>query len=478
MTADLEPGEEALLAQAFESKRSLFDLLSTVRTRRVGLGYRMETGEEEAFTWSSGQAVVQPAGPLRHVSEAEPVPLSEVEEALLCWAAVGRNGIALADVPVQGALAGMLSRVGRTVPSSSNDLSVDLFVINDEGVWLYRPPDDDVQPVEIAGPADYHKVLTWYREGRRQVSDRRPDVGWPAAPPGTRNVNALGAGQYNLNRPGSTWLLPVGDVGLEWFNQLLTSYEWSGFYLMDPDSNEPAGCAEWIRPGFLEVGFPVPVFDELALLLHMGQVGCIVQNIRLASEALGLGAWTTGSYADDLVLGAYPELAQGLGFSFLTRDAATNPSATSTCVGLAGVKEPVMVPSPRFPDAASAVRYVRELRYQQGGSLAPPEGPATSPYQPAVMEEVLHHPRAQVSDWAEEAAIATVEYLVAKHGCCPAYVNPVRAKLSVQVHHVDASFYRAFGVGNGEPYALTPAILEHFGTWHPGMPDPAADGTS
>jgi hypothetical protein len=66
-----------------------------------------------------------------------------------------------------------------------------------------------------------------------------------------------------------------------------------------------------------------------------------------------------------------------------------------------------------------------------------------------------------------------VEYIVAKHGCCPALISPVRAKLSVQVHHVDPAFYRAFGTGDGEPFALTPAILDHFGTWHPGAPDPA-----
>ncbi len=473
------PGPEdlALLHRAFDSDVSLFRLLSTLRTRRIGLGYRAETGEEEVFSWSSGRAVTQPRGPLHHLSAAEPVPLTEVEEALLCWAALGPNGVILADVAVHGGLAGLVSWAGRTVPSSSNDLAVDLFVVNDAGVWLYRPTTERLAPVEISGPEDHGKVLEWYRQGRRRLSARRPDVGWPSGPEGTRNVSPLGPGQYNLNRPGSTWLLPVGDVGLEWFNQLLFSYEWSGFYLMDPDTDEPAGCEQWIRPGFLEVGFPVPAFDDLALMLHAGQVGCVVQNIRLACEALGLGAWTTGSYADDLVLGAYPEVAKGLGFDFLERDPAANPSRTTTCLGLPGVKDAVVVPSPRFPDAASAVRYVKELRYAPGAQLARQDNwslRSGGPYRPDVLEEILEHPRSYASDWAEEAAIATVEYIVAKHGCCPAYVNPMRAKLSVQVHHVDQSFYRSFGTGNGRPYALTPAILEHFGTWHEGAHDPTA----
>jgi hypothetical protein len=475
------PEELELLTRAFESDRSLFRLLATVRTRRMGLGYRSETGEEEVFAWSNGRAVTQAEGPLHHVSSAEPVPLSEVEEALVCWAAAGPNGIALADVPVHGGLAGQLSWAGRTVPSSSNDLAVDLFIVNDDGVWVYRPTTERASPVEINGPDDYAKVLAWYRQGRTHLSERRPDVAWPSNPEGTHGVNPMGPGQYNLNRPGSTWLLPVGDVGLEWFNQLLLSYEWSGFFLMDPDTDKPAGCEEWIRPGFLEVGFPIPAFDELALMLHAGQAGCIVQNIRLACEALGLGAWTTGSYADDMVLGAYPDIVKGLGFDFLERDPATNPSRTATCLGLPGVKDAVVVPSPRFPDAASAVRHVKELRYRRGAQLSRQDNwslRSGGPYRPDVLEEILQHPRTYVAEWAEEAAIATVEYIVAKHGCCPAYINPVRAKLSVQAHHVDPSFYRSFDVGDGEPYALTPAILDHFGTWHPGLPDPlAAAGT-
>ncbi|MBV6506974.1 MAG: hypothetical protein JJLCMIEE_00011 [Acidimicrobiales bacterium] len=469
------PEEQAAIARAFEGASSVFGALSTLRTRRMGLGYQFESGEPETFEWSSGRTVTQPAGPLAYASSAPPVPLSEVEEALLAWAALGPNGVVLADVPVQGGLAGLVSWAGRTIPASSNDLSVDLFVINDEGVWLYRPAPERLAAVEIAGPDDYWKILHWYRNDRVQVSDRRPDVGWFTAPEGTHNVNALGAGQYNLNRPGSTWFLPVGDVGLEWFNMLLASYEWSGFYLMDPDTQKSTGVEDFIRPGFLEVGFPVPVFDDLVLLLHASQAACSVQNIRLASEALGLGAWPVGSYADDLVLGAYPEVAVGLGFDFLERDPDTNPSATVTCLGKPGVKEPVVVPSPQFPTAADAVRYVRSLRYGPGGQLSRDANWAErnhGPYQSESMREIIEHPKAHIADWVEQAAVATVEYIVAKHGCCPAYVNPVRAKFSAQVHHVDVEYYRRFTTGNGRPYSITDAIAGHFADWHPGMADP------
>ncbi len=63
--------------------------------------------------------------PLAFESSSGPRPLSEVEEALIAWAALGPNGIITADIPVQGDLSSLLSWAGRTVPASSNDQAVD-----------------------------------------------------------------------------------------------------------------------------------------------------------------------------------------------------------------------------------------------------------------------------------------------------------------------------------------------------------------
>ncbi len=475
-----------LIRSAFESSPSFFKLLSTLRTRRVGMGYQVESGQEETFDWASGHPATQRQGPLNYVSEEDPIELTQTEEALLLWAATGINGMVLGDIPVEGGLSRLISFKGRTSPSSSNDGAVEMFVINDRGVFLYRPNVDSLSIQEIASEEDYVKILNWYKKDLIQISNSRPDVSWPANPEGTKTVNAMGPAQYNLNRPGSTWLLPVGDVGLEWFNQLLTSYEFSGFYLMDPDTNEPAGCKEWIRPGFLEVGFPIPAFDELALMLHAGQVGAIVQNIRIATEAMGLGSWMTGSYADDLVLGAYPEIAKGLGFSFLSRENTLNPTSTMTCQGLEGIKDAVMVPSKRFPKPLDAIKYVADLPLIQGRSLQGTRlqglGSQSSsldneqnnsgfnqvPYQDQVFDTILKTPKAYISDWVIEAAVKTVEYIVNKYGCAPAFINPMRAKISVQVHHVDKGFYEKFNIKNNSvAYGLTEAITSHFDNWHP-----------
>jgi hypothetical protein len=478
-TVALTPEERGAIARVFESAPSLFSLLSTLRTRRMGLGYRSETGTEEAFDWSSHLLVKQREGPLAYESPHGVVALSEVEEALVAWAAIGPNGIVTADIPVQGDLSSLLSWAGRTVPGSSNDHGVDLFVINDRGVHLYRPGPERMAPVEISGPDDYWKILHWYRSGLTKISDRRPDVGWSTAPPGTHNVNTMGALQYNANRPGSTWFLPVGDVGLEWVNLLLSSYQFGGFYLQDPETDKPAGCDQWIKPGFLEVGFPLPIFDELALMQHVTEAACVVQNIRLACEAMGLGAWAMGGYSDDLLLGAYPEVAQGLGFAFLEREPARNPSRTATCLGLPGVLDACAVPSKRFPNAEALVTHVADLRYKRGAHLSREDNWGernAGPFNQDTLEQVLEHPRSHIPDWVISAAIDTVRYLVEKYGCAPAYINPVRAKFSCQVHHVDLDFYRKFHAGGEEPYLATPQLLQHFPAWHAGQPDPYARG--
>lgn len=472
---ELTPEEFAAIDRVFAGGPSVFGAFSTLRTRRIGLGYRSETGSEEAFDWSSHLVVRQREGPLAFESSSPQRALTEVEEALIAWAALGPNGIVTADVPVQGDLSSLLSWAGRTVPASSNDHAVDLFIINDAGTRLYRPGSERMAPVEIQGPDDYWKILHWYRNGVTPISNARPDVAWATAPPGTHNVNTMGALQYNANRPGSSWFLPVGDVGLEWVNLLLSSYQFGGFYLQDPETNNPAGCEQWIRPGFLEVGFPIPIFDELALMQHVTEVACVVQNIRLACEAMGLGAWAMGGYSDDLLLGAYPEVAAGMGFAFLERDAARNPSKTATCQGLPGILDAHTAPSRRFPNAEALVRHVVDLRYQRGAHLSPLDNWAErngGPFTNQTMEEILQHPRTHIPDWVVEAAIDTVAYIITKYGAAPSHINPVRAKFSCQVHHVDLDYYRQFHTGGQEPYLATPQLLSHFRDWHPGSADP------
>ena len=74
----------------------LFEALYGRRSRRFGLGFEM------------------PEGPFRYKSAHTPVPLSEIEEALLVGAGAGFSGLALWDLPSCAR-----SRRRRSAPSSS-----------------------------------------------------------------------------------------------------------------------------------------------------------------------------------------------------------------------------------------------------------------------------------------------------------------------------------------------------------------------
>ena len=70
----LEAALELPLAEALLGRRS----------RRFGLGMTL------------------PSGPLAYASDADPVPLSELEEAVLVWLGTGITGLALGDLPPDG----------------------------------------------------------------------------------------------------------------------------------------------------------------------------------------------------------------------------------------------------------------------------------------------------------------------------------------------------------------------------------------
>jgi hypothetical protein len=473
---DLKADEQQAIKHAFTATKPVFQLLSTIRSRRFGMGYRYETGEAETLPWSGNRTVTTEKGPLAYKSSFEPHPLTELEEALVAWAACGPNGVIAADLPVTGNMNTWLCWAGRTIPAPCNDLAVDVFIVNDEGTWLYRPVAERAAPVEIRSEEDHWKVLNWYREGRVKISDQRLDIG---AELGPGLANLTGPWQYNVNRPGSTWFIPVADLGFEWFNLMLPFYEYDHMYLTDPETGEPCGVGEWIKPGKLEVGVPVTLYDQLLLMATPGhQVGCLVQNLRLAAEALGLGAWVFCGTFSDLILGGFPDIAKGLGCKYIERDPARNPNKVMTSYGLPGVKEAVVVPSPQFPTAESVMKYVYEVRYQRGAHFSKEDNWALrnkAPYKAEVMKEILNHPKIKYEDWTYQAVLKTVEYIVDKWQVCPAFVDPLQAQFTAQVHHLDLDFYRKFHMttpGDQEPFMITNQIKDHFKTWHPGDPDP------
>src|SRR5438067_13553757 len=129
--------EKGAIQRAFTQTPSVVQLLSTVRSRRFGMGYRYESGQSETMTWGKGKTVVQEKGPTGYVSKMQPHPLSELEEAIIAWAACGPNGVIAADLPVKGDMSAWLCWAGRTIRARCNDVSGDRFIVNYSGTDFY-----------------------------------------------------------------------------------------------------------------------------------------------------------------------------------------------------------------------------------------------------------------------------------------------------------------------------------------------------
>ena len=152
-------------------------------------------------------------GPLAYQSTHAPQPLSIEEEAALAFAGCGITGFALAELPYESGNvpeAGggniMTHLVSRTVASGDAMHNITLFVLNDEGVWMLKRPQDYPRD-EIAGlsqAARERRLVELYEKSRVRIADGRQDV--PRELPFVAPFN-----KWAANLPGTTYFLPVAE---------------------------------------------------------------------------------------------------------------------------------------------------------------------------------------------------------------------------------------------------------------------------
>src|SRR5215831_15538396 len=104
----------------------LFEALYRRRSRRFGLGFEMQEG------------------PFRYKSAHAPVPLTQLEEALLVGAGAGFTGLAFWDLPTPAPYPRLS---GRTFPTTQAGGHTALFLTNDEGFYVIE---DKVAPASCA----------------------------------------------------------------------------------------------------------------------------------------------------------------------------------------------------------------------------------------------------------------------------------------------------------------------------------------
>jgi hypothetical protein len=423
----------------------LLDALIERRSRRFGRGMRLN------------------GGPLAYTSTYPAKPLTREEEAALAFAGCGVTGYALAELPYETgdmpeASSGniMTHFVGRTVASGDAMHYVILFVLNDEGVWMLRRPQDYPRteiPALIQAARD-HRLVELYERSRVRIADGRVDV--PREVPFVAPFN-----KWAANVPGSTYFLPVNEFTAIYINVLLSAFsdEFRFFAVDERHRFTPAGIAPFARSrgGHLSDDpragrlATIDFFETWLCEFAAIEQGGILQNLALMTQALGLGGFPH--------FAAHPVIwFDTLGFRMETipfsRTVGAGPVIKGllramgkdipvpTAVGLEVGGEVLIKPfcPPYYRNMEEAVLAFVDYKYAQGqGTFR--DGGATTGWRDGAAVQARIPP---YSDKTIAATIAYCEYVYQRYGRFPAKSGPFRSILAHQAHHLDLDFYEKF----------------------------------
>jgi hypothetical protein len=430
----------------------LFDALQSRRSRRFGLGMRMD-------------------GPLAFESRHEPVPLTEEEQAILAFAACGITGYALNDLTLGAGQGGsiMSGLVGRTVASADAIQSATLLVTDDSGTWLLRRPQDlsSDQVADLVAMSRRGDVLGMYRLIRVRLSDRRSQL--PLEPPQGVRVN-----RWSFNAPASTYFLPIRDIGYLMINGLLEFLnEDSRMFPVDERAMyRPAGVRRFSRRrgGHLEDDLrhgraaSIEAGERIASDLATVEVGMMLQNLGLACEALGIGGFPNFAMVNG-------DWLEGLGFRTMTMPVSRFlrvPFPVRTALRLQRQNIAIRYPiglevdgetilrsysPPYFPSMRAAVEAVVEEKFGAQG-IYRGRAAQSAWLDPATVSGGI----VGISDMAIEATVAFCEYVFDRYGRFPAYLPSFSTVVGFQVAHLDTHFYDR----HYRPDVLTSAHRRHF----------------
>lgn len=400
-------------------------------------------------------------GPLNFASDQAPQPLTHHEEAALAFAANGVTGNVLAELPYQNDPSGagggtiMTHFVGRTVASGDAIHANIVFVINDDGVWMLKRPQDypraDIP--DLIELAREQRLVELYDRSRVRIADRRLDV--PRSLPFVPPFNL-----WSANLPGTTYFLPIHELSALYINMLLSALsEQFSFSIVDERNRfQPAGIATFLksRGGHLDddprhgrmatIGFVETWLCEFTAW----EEGAMLQNLALMCEALGLGGFPH--------FAAYPYIwMQTLGFRMidvpLSRTIGAGPIASRvlratgrdlpvpTAVGLERDGEVLIKPfcPPYYRTMKEAVLAFVDYKFAPDhGTLR--DSTTTAWHDGAQVQAGIPRP----SDQTIAATIAYCDYIYRRYGRFPTNSGPFRTVLAFQAHHLDPAFYDRF----------------------------------
>lgn len=392
-------------------------------------------------------------GPFRYKSTRAPLPLSEVEEALLVAAGVGVTGAPLWDM---GRPPAFRTGPGRTYASTSRGRRTALFFTNDDGTGVIDPSNvTNTNVREVPMPNERETVLSLYRDHRKNLSTGRLAIP-RCVPP------LFGHNLWDSNMPGSTLFMPVCDISHSMIALLVQMVDGDvgrfvrghggGMYVVDDrHGNRPAGNDKWLKSGFLDKTkiLPLSILERQACYFMFSEPAAICQNISLAAEAIGLGSWMHCGFLS-------LEVLEALRFTMVD---SPNRLGWANPVGLEGVFQGFCPPFFANMDAAvDAV--VNALPRKDRTSTPRPRLQGAAPY---TMPEADYATTIdEISDEGIACIKATCNYIYETYGRFPGNVDTMHLMWFLQVHHLDPDFYdRFFDAG-----ACGHTHASHMAKWH------------
>lgn len=419
----------------------LFDAIFQRRARRFPLGATMP-GDLAPYT-----------------STKEPVPLDEIEEAMLVMAGTGISGINLADLPFNEQSGGnfcgntMLQFVGRTYASACGSHGTELFFTNDDGTYMVSLRDklpDAMQEFESLD--DREKIISAFRANTVKIGNGRLEV--PMLPGVTQPFN-----WWNCNQPGTTLFMPISDVTWEYINVLmLLMDEPNSYYVYDDMNDKAEPLKEWADKGYLDRtrAYALSNLESSMRMITSGtEQAIMLQNMYLGLQAMGLGGWIYTSSVGQFIM-------QLMGFNFAAParhgprkplDPAAEPAPYP--VGLDGHFQAYC--PPYYPDMASASQAIFDAKWGGRGIYKEEGGPVGLKDKQSLDKLVNKTP-----EWCLEATKALTQYIWETYGRFPATIDPMEMNIWFQAHHLETDFYDEYY----QPGAYHQAIKDHMAVWH------------
>ena len=446
----------------------LFETMTTRRARRFALGNHLQGGA----SWS-------------YESTFDPRPLSLDEQAALVWAGAGVTGRVFGELPYvdgDGPETGggqiMMGMVGRTHSSADAVATATLMVTSEDGTYLMpRPTDLPLDEFDrLAAMGRESRYTEIYEQTRIRIAEARTEI--PRVLPFTPPFN-----KWSSNVPGTTHFVPITDTTGLYMTILFAALgeEFAYFFHDDKDRFlRKAGIAQFGRSkgGHLYDDVKdgrVGTIDEIEtynLEICGFEQGLMIQNLALATEAMGLGGFPHyGAHRFGWL--------QSLGFEMRERrfSEITHQGILGTmlmkllgkdvgipqAINLFRDGQPLFKPwtVPFYPTMEDAVRAFVDFKFAggQGFFRDPRQSAWKDPKR--IQEAIPPYSEANI-----KAVIAYCNWVMDHYGQFPGNYGPFRTLMAFQAHHIDTAFYDRFYVDG----AYTDLHDRHFELWHAGEP--------